>query len=116
MTNRPQQPVISLLLLVRILMTVPVPDRTEPAPQSFHSIRVGIPAISPSFLSASPVHLHGATPLSWQLFVQFVGQGERSMRCRLSITMAGDDDYGDDGVHSDDCDYDYDSNNTQSAG
>lgn len=38
------------------------------------------------------------------------------MRCRLSITMAGDDDYGDDGVHSDDCDYDYDSNNTQSAG
>jgi len=34
------------------------------------------------------------------------------MRCRLSITMAGDDDYGDDDGHSNDCDYDYDSNNT----
>jgi len=87
-----------------------VPDPESRIPQSFHSIRS---LCHPPCLSIYPsVHLPGATPPGCQLFVQFVVQGERSMRCRLSITMAGDDDYGDDDGHSDDCDYDYDSNNT----
>lgn len=38
------------------------------------------------------------------------------MKCRLSIAMAGDHDYGDDDGHSDGSDYDHDSNHSQSAG